>query len=88
MEGAGNLSKPTKLPPVAAAGRGVKLPPVKGLKSSLPPIGFSPLSTLVPPGKPSSSLMVPLATRGHPPVGEHYIQHQDTEELKDFLKNY
>jgi len=91
--GAGVGGKPTTLPPVVGAGRHRKLPPVQvggsvGLKKPPGAIGFQPLSTLVPPGVPSSTL-IPASTPDDPAAqSEHFIKHQDTDELKDFLKHY
>ena len=81
-------AKPTKLPPVVGPGRNRKLPPVQGLKPLPGPIGFQPLGSLAPLGQPSSTLMPSAAPNNPAEQSEHFIKHQDTEELKDFLKHY
>ena len=80
-------AKPTRLPPVVGAGRGRKLPPVQGLRKAPGPMGFQPLGSLVPLGQASTTL-VPAAAPEAPAESEHFIKHQDTQELQDFLKHY
>jgi len=50
-------------------------------------MGFQPLASQVPLGQAGSTL-APAAAPAAPAESEHYIKHQDTQELQDFLKHY